>query len=63
MMEKSIEQITQMLHSKITMILISELPVPSCPLKKQQREWKVEQIKKSLANKLGSQGLSITVSL
>jgi hypothetical protein len=62
-MEKSIEQITQMLHSKITMILISELPVPSCPLKKQQREWKVEQIKKSLANKLGSQGLSITVSL
>ena len=44
-------------------MLISELPVPSCPLKKQQREWKVEQIKKSLANKLGSQGLSITVSL
>ena len=62
-MEKSIEQITQMIESKITMILISELPVPSCPLKKQQREWKVEQIKKSLANKLGSQGLSITVSL
>jgi len=63
MMEKSIEQITQMIDSKITMILISELPVPSCPLKKQQRDWKVEQIKKSLANKLGSQGLSITVSL
>jgi len=62
-MEKSIEQITQMLHSKITMLLISELPVPSCPLKKQQREWKVEQINKALANKLGSQGLSITVSL
>jgi hypothetical protein len=63
MMEKSIEQITQIVHSKISMILISELPVPSCPLKKQQREWKIEQIKKSLANKLGSQGLSITVSL
>jgi len=62
-MEKSIEQITQMIHSKITMILISELPVPSCPLKKQQREWKVEQVKKALANKFGSQGLSITVSL
>jgi len=63
MMEKSIEQITQMLHSKIALMLISELPVPSCALKKQQREWKVEQIKKALANKLGSQGLSITVSL
>jgi len=62
-MEKSIEQITGMINNKITMILISELPVPSCPLKKQQREWKVEQIKKALANKLGSQGLSITVSL
>jgi hypothetical protein len=62
-MEKSIEQITQMIDSKISMILISELPVPSCALKKQQRDWKVEQIKKALANKLGSQGLSITVSL
>jgi len=62
-MEKSIEQITSINESKISMILISELPVPSCSLKKQQREWKVEQIKKSLANKLGSQGLSIRVSL
>lgn len=62
-MEKSIEQITGMIENKITMILISELPVPSCPLKKQQREWKVEQVKKALLNKLGSQGLSITVSL
>jgi len=62
-MEKSVEQITRMIESKITMILISELPVPSCPLKKQQREWKVEQIKKSLANKFGNSGLSITVSL
>ena len=44
-------------------MLISELPVPSCPLKKQQREWKVEQVKKTLANKLSPQGLSITVSL
>lgn len=63
MMEKSIEQITQMIDSKISMMLISELPVPSCQLKKQQRDWKVEQVKKALANKLGSQGLSITVSL
>lgn len=44
-------------------MLISELPVQSCPLKKQQREWKVEQVKKALANKLSTQGLSITVSL
>lgn len=44
-------------------MLISELPVPSCPLKKQQRDWKVEQVKKGLANKLSTQGLSITVSL
>jgi len=62
-MEKSIEQITSIIESKISMILISELPVPSCPLKKQQREWKVEQIKKSLANKFGNSGLGITVSL
>ena len=62
-MEKSIEQISQMIHSKISLIIISELPVPSCPLKKQQREWKVEQIKKDVANKLSPQGLGITVSL
>jgi len=35
-------------------MLISELPVPTCPLKKQQREWKVEQVKKALANKLNN---------
>lgn len=62
-MDKSIEQIVSILDKKITMILINELPVPSCPLKKQQREWKVEQIKKSLANKFGNTGLGITVSL
>jgi hypothetical protein len=62
-MEKSIEQISSMIEKKISLMLISELPVPSCPLKKQQREWKVEQIKKALANKFGNTGLGITVSL
>ena len=62
-MDKSIEQISSMIEKKISLMLISELPVPSCPLKKQQREWKVEQIKKALANKFGNPGLGITVSL
>jgi hypothetical protein len=62
-MEKSIEQISSMIEKKISLMLITELPVPSCPLKKQQREWKVEQIKKALANKFGNSGLGITVSL
>lgn len=49
---KSIEAIVSILEKKIFMILLEELPKPSCPRKKQQNDWKIEQVKNILANKL-----------
>lgn len=40
------------------MILMSELPAPSCPRKKQQNEWKINQVKKTLAARLGHPGIN-----
>lgn len=51
-MEKSIEQIVAEMEKKIVMLLLTELPVPTCALKKAKREWKIEQIKQQLSNKL-----------
>lgn len=49
---KSNEQIAETINKKITMLMLEQLPVPSCPLKRQQREWKIEEIKKMLIEKL-----------
>lgn len=55
MMEKSAEQIVADIEKKIFMHILTELPVPSCALKKAKRDWKVEQIKQQLSKKLNDQ--------
>jgi len=57
-MAKSIEEIVNIIDKKIFMILMSELPAPSCPRKKQQNEWKIDQVKKTLAARLGHPGIN-----
>ena len=49
---KSIEEIVRIIDSKIKMMLIEQLPTPSCPRKRDQNNWKIDQIKKALINKL-----------
>ena len=49
---KSIEQIVSMIENKITMLLIEHLPNPSCPRKRDQNNWKIEQVKITLAERL-----------
>jgi hypothetical protein len=49
---KSIEEIVRIIESKITMILIEQLPNPSCPRKRDHNNWKIEQVKKTLAERL-----------
>jgi len=63
MVEKSIETVSKMIESKISMMLIELLPTPSCPRKKQHNDWKIEQVKKLLSRKLGHPGLSIKVEI
>mgnify|MGYP003334660558 FL=1 len=60
---KSIEQIVSIIEKKIMFTLLEELPTPSCPRKRQQNEWKVDQVKKTLAARLGHPGMGITVKV
>jgi hypothetical protein len=52
MESKSIEEIVRIIESKISMILIEQLPNPSCPRKRDHNNWKIEQVKKTLAERL-----------
>ncbi|CAB4162201.1 hypothetical protein UFOVP778_34 [uncultured Caudovirales phage] len=52
MESKSIEEIVRIIESKIKMMLIEQLPNPSCPRKRDHNNWKIEQVKKTLAERL-----------
>ena len=52
MESKSIEQIVSIIEKKIAMMLIEQLPNPSCPRKRDHNNWKIEQVKKTLAERL-----------
>ena len=52
MESKSIEEIVRIIESKIAMMLIEQLPNPSCPRKRDHNNWKIEQVKKTLAERL-----------
>lgn len=60
---KSIEQIVSIIEKKIMFALMEELPDPSCPRKRDHNNWKKDQVKKTLAARLGHPGLGITVKL
>ena len=49
---KSIEEIVGIIERKIAMMIIEQLPNPSCPRKRDQNNWKIEQVKKTLAERL-----------
>jgi hypothetical protein len=49
---KSIEEIVGIIERKIAMMIIEQLPNPSCPRKRDQNNWKIEQVKITLADRL-----------
>lgn len=49
---KSIEEIVSIIEKKIAMMIIEQLPNPSCPRKRDQNNWKIEQVKITLAERL-----------
>jgi hypothetical protein len=59
---KSIEQIVSIIEKKIMFVLLEELPQPSCPRKRQQNDWKKDQVKKTLAARLGHPG-GVTINV
>lgn len=52
---KSIEQIVGIIEKKIMLLLIEQLPTPSCPRKRDQNNWKIQQVKLGLIDKLHNQ--------
>lgn len=49
---KSIEEIVSIIERKIAMMIIEQLPNPSCPRKRDQNNWKIEQVKLTLSERL-----------
>tara|TARA_R110000868_G_scaffold32878_1_gene119694 strand:- start:329 stop:508 length:180 start_codon:yes stop_codon:yes gene_type:complete len=49
---KSIEEIVGIIERKIAMMIIEQLPNPSCPRKRDHNNWKIEQVKQTLAERL-----------
>ena len=39
------------------------LPRPTCPVKREQHDWKVKQIKQQIAERLGNFGITIHVEV
>jgi hypothetical protein len=61
-MDKSIQQIVEVLEKRIDNVMLFELPKPSCKAKLQQWEWKRAQVKQMLAQRLGG-GMGINVNV
>jgi hypothetical protein len=49
---KSIEQIVSIIEKKILFVILEQLPNPDCPRKRDQNNWKIEQVKITLADRL-----------
>lgn len=50
--EKSVEQITSDIMRKIQVMIVNDMPIPSCVLKKAKRQWKYEQVITKLIEQL-----------
>ncbi len=60
-MSKTVIEIANICEKKINMIIMQELPDPTCPQKKQQNKWKIAEVKRELASRLGGLGITISV--
>lgn len=49
---KTVNEISNRIISKVSMMLIELLPNPSCPLKRQQNEWRKAQVIDDVKRKL-----------
>jgi hypothetical protein len=56
MENKSTQEIVSIIEKKIMFTILEHLPQPSCKLKKQQNDWKIElvyrQLRDNLTNKI-----------
>lgn len=62
-MNKSAEQVAATIAKKATLIILAELPEPSCHNAKEAWRWKVEQAKKLAAAKIWPENAGVTVNI
>jgi len=53
-LSKSVEHIAEIAFKQILKVIDQELPQPECPRSRPQNNWKKEQVKKLILNKLSS---------
>jgi len=52
MQNKSTEEIVNIIEKKMMFIILEQLPEPSCKLKKQHNDWKIELVYRTLRDRL-----------
>lgn len=52
MQNKSTEEIVNIIEKKMMLTILEQLPEPSCRLKKQQNDWKIELVYRTLRDRL-----------
>lgn len=62
-MAKSAEQVAQSCIKRIELIIMTDLPEPSCSSKKPQWRWQVEQVKKKVAERIWPQSSGISIEI
>lgn len=50
--KRTIDDISNRILTKVTLMLLEMMPAPSCPLKRQQNEWRKMQVIEDVKRKL-----------
>lgn len=50
--KRTIDDISNRILTKVTLMLLEMMPTPSCPLKRQQNEWRKMQVIEDVKRKL-----------
>ena len=62
-MSDSIQSIVDAVVKRIDREINERLPRPTCPVKREQHDWKVKQIKQQIAERLGNFVITIHVEV
>lgn len=59
----SVESTTEKVLRQVQRVLLSELPEPTCPQKKQHWRWQVEQVKKNVSQRIYPENNGVHINL
>jgi hypothetical protein len=62
-LSKSVENIADMAIRQVIKVIEQELPQPECPRKKPQNNWKKEQVKKIVSQRLWPADMGVNIDI